>query len=219
MTVTYYTETFSSWCLLAEPAWASLKERYAGRARFEWKIALMSPGDFPASREQCDWFYRRSGGTVMRSPQMMNSGWFEPKRKGDYRAPNWVAEAARSMGRGDDTVRLALARAALREGRKVGDLDLAVAVAAKAAKLDPRKLRTRALSAEVRRAVEDSTAEFHAHRITQRPAFILTDAIGDKAVFSGLVTAEPLAAAIEAMLSDTAAYAAHAAHHGPPPKA
>ena len=38
--------------------------RYAGRAEFEWKIALMNPEDFPVSQAQCDWFYRRSGGTV-----------------------------------------------------------------------------------------------------------------------------------------------------------
>jgi hypothetical protein len=37
-------------------------------------------------------------------------------------------------------------------------------------------------------------------------------------VFSGLVAMEPLAATIDAMLSDTAAYASHAAHHGTPPK-
>jgi hypothetical protein len=70
----------------------------------------------------------------------------------------------------------------------------------------------------VRARVDASTADFHSHRITQRPAFVLTDAIGDKAVFSGLVRIEPLAATIDAMLSDTAAYAAHAAHHGNPPK-
>jgi hypothetical protein len=66
--------------------------------------------------------------------------------------------------------------------------------------------------------VDASTAEFLAHRISQRPAFILEDAIGDKAVFSGLVAMEPLAATIDAMLSDTAAYASHAAHQGTPPK-
>jgi hypothetical protein len=36
-------------------------------------------------------------------------------------------------------------------------------------------------------------------------------------VFSGLIRAEPVAAAVEAMLADTAAYAAHAAHFGKPP--
>jgi hypothetical protein len=69
----------------------------------------------------------------------------------------------------------------------------------------------------MRARVDASTSDFHSHRITQRPAFILEDEIGDKAVFSGLVRIEPLAATIDSMLSDTAAYAAHAAHYGPPP--
>ena len=216
--VTYYLEVLSSWCHWVEPVWADLKARYAGRAEFEWRIALMRREDFPASRSQCDWFYRRSGGTVMHSHVMLNSGWFEAARKGSYDAPNLVAEAARDFGFSDDRIRLALADAAVIGGRKVGGLGEAVAVAAKASGIPARKLRAHAESAAVRARVDASTAEFHSHRIGQRPAFILEDAIGDKAVFSGLVRIEPLAAAIEAMLSDTAAYAAHAAHFGPPPK-
>ena len=218
ITVTYYLDLMSSWCLWAEPAWAELKMRYAGRVDFTWQIALMSPGDFPVSRAQCDWFYQRSG-TIMRSPFRLDSGWVEPARQGDYRAPNQVAEAARDLGATGDTVRLALAHAAMREGQKIGDLAVAVAVAAKAAKLAPKKLRARAASTEVQARVAASTAEFYAHQLNQRPAFIVTDAIGDKAVFSGLATAAPLAAAIDAMLADCAAYASHAAHFPPPPKA
>ena len=218
MKVTYYLEVLSSWCHWVEPVWAELKRRYAGRAEFEWEIALMQPGDFPVSREQCDWFYRRSGGTVMHSPCMLNSGWFEAGRKGRYEGPNLVAEAAKDFGFTGDEVRLAIARAALREGRKVGDLATAVKVAAGAGKIDARKLRAAAESRAVRDRVAAGTADFLAHRINQRPAFVLTDAIGDKAVFSGLVRLEPLAATIDAMLADTAAYAAHQAHHGTPPK-
>ena len=216
VTVTYYLEVLSSWCHWAEPAWAEIKARYAGRADFQWKIALMRPGDFPVSRAQCDWFYRRSG-TIMRSPYMLNNGWLEAERAGRYDAPNLVAEAGRDFGCTDDRLRLALTHAATREGRKLGDLAEAAAVGATAGGLDPARLRARAESAEVRARVEASTAEFHSHQITQRPAFVLTDAIGDKAVFSGLVRAEPLAAALEAMLADCAAYAAHTAHFGGPP--
>lgn len=230
MKVTYYLEVLSSWCYWAEPTWAELKRRYAGRMEFEWQIALMAPADFPVSCEQSDWFYRRSGGTVMHSPYMLNSGWFEAKRAGVYDAPNLVAEAAKDFGFSGDEIRLALAHAALREGRKVGDMDTAVRVAAQAGTrrhqsgasarqgLDPKKLRAAAESKAVAARVAASTEAFHAHRINQRPTFILTDAIGDKAVFSGLVRIEPLVATIEAMLADTAAYAAHKAHFGSPPK-
>ena len=216
MKTTYYLDVLSSWCHWAEPAWSELKTRYAGRAEFAWKIALLSPGDFPVSREQEDWFFRRSG-TIMRSPYMLNSGWVEPERKGLYPAPNLVAEAGRDFGFADDRLRLALAHAALREGRKVGAMDEAIAVAAKATGLDGGKLRERAQSPEVEARVRASTAEFHALQITQRPAFVLEDPIGDKAVFSGLATTAPLIATIDAMLADTAAYAAHAAHFGAPP--
>jgi predicted DsbA family dithiol-disulfide isomerase len=177
----------------------------------------MNPGDYPVSREQCDWFYRRSGGTVMHSPYMLNSGWFEARRKGLYLAPNLMAEAARDFGFAGDEVRIALAEAGLRRGRKVGGMAEAAAVAAQASGLGAEELRARAESPEVRARVDASTAEFHAHQLSQRPAFILTSGIGDKAVFSGVVRSEPLTAAIDAMIADAAAYAAHLAHHGKPP--
>jgi hypothetical protein len=219
MKVTYYLEVLSSWCHWVEPVWAELKPG-TGRAEFEWRIALMRQEDFPVSRSQCDWFYRRSGGTVMRSPVMLNSGWFEEGRTdATSRTRTWWPRPPRTSGSPDDRVRLASARAALdrrpqggRHGRRrrrglegLGDTGEEAQ--------GPRGVGRR------QGARPASTAEFHAHRITQRPAFVLEDAIGDKAVFSGLVRIEPLAAAIDAMLSDTAAYAAHAAHHGAPPKA
>lgn len=216
MKITYYLEVLSSWCHWAEPAWAELKARYAGRVEFAWKIALMNPGDFPVSRAQCDWFYRRSG-TIVRSPYLLNSGWFEAGRKGLYLAPNLMAEAGRDLGFTDDRLRLALAHAALREGRKIGDMAEAIAVAAKVTGIDAEKLWEKAQSREIESRMRASTANFHALQITQRPAFVLEDAIGDKVVFSGLATAAPLTAALDAMLADTAAYATHAAHFGPPP--
>jgi predicted DsbA family dithiol-disulfide isomerase len=217
MKITYFVEIMSSWCHWAEPTWLELKNRYAGRVEFQWKIALMQPGDFPVSRAQCNWFYQRSG-TITRSPYMLNSGWFDPERKGDYNTPNHVAEAGKNFGITDDRLRIALTHAAVREGRRIGGLDEAIAVAAKATGIEAAKLRAQATSPEVIERVRASTAEFHALQITQRPAFLLEDPIGDRAVFSGLVGLAPLAAAIDAMLSDTAAYATHAAHFGTPPK-
>lgn len=216
MKVTYYLEVLSSWCHWADPSWQELKRRYVGQVEFSWKVALMRPDDFPISTTQCDWFYRRSG-TVMRSPYMLNSGWLEVERKGNYTAPNLVAEAGKDLGFTDDRLRLALAHAALREGRKIGDLGTAISCVANALGVDAAKLRARAESPEVTKRVELSTAEFHALQIAQRPAFVLEDPIGDKAVFSGLVAIAPLIATIDAMQADTSAYAAHKAHFGTVP--
>ena len=215
MKVTYYLDVISSWCFWAEPAWAELKRCYADRVEFTWKIALMDTAGLPATQAQEEWFYRRSG-TIMRSPFMLNTGWFEPERR-DYLAPNLVAEATRDFGVKDDRVRLALTRAAVIDGRKIGIWSESLAIGAQAAGVDPAALESAARSAEIEARVRASTAEFHSFQVTQRPAFLVEDSIGDCAVFSGLVTAEPLVATIEAMLSDTAAYASYAAHHGSPP--
>ena len=215
MRITYYLEVLSSWCHWAEPTWTELQARYPGRVQFDWKIALMRPQDFPNSPEQADWFYRRSG-TIAGSPYMLNNGWLEAPGF-DYSAPNLVAEAARSLGATGDTVHLALTHAAVREGRRIGRLDEAVAVAAECGQFDPAQLRARATSPEIRAAVDVSTAVFHSLQITQRPAFVLEDQIGDRAVFSGLTHFAPLAVTIDAMLADTAAYATHRAHFGQPP--
>ncbi len=215
MKITYYLEVISSWCHWAEPAWAELKQRYAGRVEFAWKIALMPPEAYPVSREQCAWFYRRSG-SIVRSPYMLNTGWFEARHV-PYLAPNYVAEAARGLGVTDDRVRLALANAACREGQKIGDYEVAVSVAARAGGLVREELLTRAQSAQVVETVANSTAEFHSLQVTQRPTFLIENSIGDRALFSGIVRPDPLLAAIEALLSDEGAYVSWKAHFGDPP--
>lgn len=220
--VTYFLEVNSSWCYWAEPTWAELRRRHEGTVAFEWKIAQMKAADYPTSREQCDWFYRRSG-LLMRSPFRLNSGWFEPEliHEGMIAAPNRVAEAARALGCAGDEVRLALSHAAERDGRRTLRLDVAVEVAVAAApdRLDPAELLARAEAPETAARIRATTDEFYAHQISQRPAFVLESAIGDKAVFSGLVHLAPLEATIASLQADAAGYAAHAAHHGPPPAA
>ena len=117
----------------------------------------------------------------------------------------------------DDRVRLALAHAALREGEKVGRWDIAAAVAARAASLDPIKLLASAQSPEVSARTAATTAEFQALQVTQRPTFLIQNAIGDRALFSGIVKIDPLSAAIDALLSDEAAYLSWKTHFGEPP--
>jgi predicted DsbA family dithiol-disulfide isomerase len=216
ISVTYYLDVISSWCFWAEPAWAQLKERYEGKVGFHWKIALIDKTGLPISEEQHQWFYRRSG-LLMRSPFMLSTAWCDHE-KSEYLAPNCVATAARDFGIGDDRVRLAIAYAGLREGKKMGEWKVAADIGAHAADIDARKLLERAQSAAVEARVRAETADFHLMQVTQRPTFVLDTGIGDRAVFSGLVKLEPLAAALEAMLEDAEAYAAHAAHFGSPPQ-
>jgi predicted DsbA family dithiol-disulfide isomerase len=213
--ITYYLDVASSWCFWAEPAWAALKDRYAGRVDFDWKIALMDAASLPTSREQLGWFYRRSG-MMMRSSFMLSTEWLEPG-VAEYPVRNFVAEAARDLGVTDDRVRLALANAVLRDGKGADQWDVAAEIGAQAGELDQMKLLERARSSAVEARVRASTAEFHALKVTQRPTFVIDSEIGDRAVFSGFAKLPPLAAAVDAMLEDIAAYESHAAHFGVPP--
>jgi len=217
ITVTDYLDVVSSWCFWSEPMWAELKKRYEGRVQFQWKIALMDPSGLPTSREQEQWFYGRSG-MLMRSPVMLNTDWYDASLK-EWLPPNAVAEAAKDFGITDDRVRLALSYAALREGKKVSDWNVCAEIGASAGKIDRKKLLDAAQSSAVEKRLRASTAEFHAMQITQRPTFVIDTEIGDRAIFSGVVRLEPLAATLESMLDDAIDYAAHRAHFGdPPPK-
>lgn len=213
--ITYYLDVVSSWCFWAEPAWAELKARYADDAEFAWKIAMLDASGLPASQAQEEWFFRRSG-TVTRSAFMLKADWVDVSLK-EYLAPNFLAEAGRDFGIEDDRIRLAIMRAALLEGRKVGNWEVAAEIAGNAASIPPEKLLARARDAGVEKRARASTAEFHALQVTQRPTFVIESPIADKAVFSGVWTAGPLIATIEAMKADMRAYASFAAHFGAPP--
>lgn len=215
ISLTYYLDVISSWCFWAEPAWADLKRRYAGKVEFQWKIALMDKSGLPTSHKQHEWFYRRSG-VIMRSPFMLRCDWTEPELS-EYLAPNCVAEAARDLGITDDRVRLALAYGGLREGKKFGKWEVAGEIGAGAAHLDQKELVERARSPAIETRIRADTANFHKLQVTQRPTFVLDTEIGDRAVFSGFARVGPLGAAIDSMLDDAGAYAAFAAHFGAPP--
>lgn len=215
--ITNYLDVISSWCFWAEPAWAELKRRYDGRVDFEWKIALMDTIGLPVSRNQEEWYYRRSG-LMMRSPFMLNTSWYEPVLE-EYLPPNAVAEAAKDFGVNDDRVRLAISHAGLREGRPIREWEVCAEPGAKAAGLNQRELLERARSAEIDKRLRESTAEWRAMQLSQRPTFVFESEIGDRAIFSGWARVEPLIATAEAMLDDIAFYESYRAHHGePPPK-
>ena len=111
-----------------EPAWAELKQRYAkSPVEFNWAIALIDESGMPKSRQQEDWFYRRSG-TIMRSPFMLNSGWMTGLK--EYLAPELRGGSGQGLWRHGRPGAAGLMEAAMCAGKKVGDWDVSVAVAA-----------------------------------------------------------------------------------------
>lgn len=214
--ITNYLDVISSWCFWSQPTWEELKRRYSERVAFDWKIALMDASGLPKSRAQEEWFYRRSG-LMNRSPFMLRSDCYEPLLP-EYLAPNLVAEAARDLGAKDDRVRLALSNAILREGKPcIRDLAIAAEIGAKVSGLAKEDLLKRAGSAEIEKRIRTSTEQWKTMGVTQRPTFVIDTEIGDRAILSGVIKLEPIAATIDSMLDDAEFYESHAAHYGAPP--
>ncbi len=216
LTVTNYLDVISSWCHWAIPAWREVREHYGEQVDFRWKIALMDKAALPPTRAHTEWYYRRSG-ILMRSPVRLSATWMEEGAT-EYLAPNCTAEAAREFGvEDDDRAWIALSTAELREGKKIANWEVAAQIAAAATGLNEKQLFERAQAPEIEERVRQSTAEFHALQVTQRPTFVIDSPIGDRAVFSGFAKAPPLIATLDAMLDDLVGYQAYAAHFGEPP--
>src|SRR5262245_49809471 len=153
---------------------------------------------------------------MMYSPFMLNTDWYDPSLP-EWLAPNCVAEAAKDFDLTDDSVRLALSHAALREGKKVSDWEIAAEVGAAAGKIARGKLLERARAPAIEKRVRGSRVKFRALQITHPPALLIHTELGVRAVFSGIVKLEPLPATVVSMLHDAAADAGHKAHFGDPP--
>jgi predicted DsbA family dithiol-disulfide isomerase len=197
--ITYYLDVISSWCHWSEPTWALLKSRFDEETEFQWKVALMDSSGMPKSRPQLEWFYRRSG-TIVGANHTIQSGWYDPQLE-EYLAPNLVAEAG------------------LLDGRPTSQLAEAIAAAVAAVpELDDKSLNARASSAEIEQRIRATTAEFHVLQAPQRPTYVLENEIGDRVVFSGIVTPDPLIATIGAMLADAKAQQDYDKSHEPMPR-
>ena len=209
----YYLDVLSSWCFYSEPNLRRLLDALGDRVEYEWRIALVDHPPHGYSRQQYDWFYRRSGSL---SGTHLNSAW----RTGDYDSslvPNAAAEAARELGFSDDRVRLALTRAGLVDGKPVLQRETCAAIVAEATGVSAEKILEFMDDPRIRERVECTTKEFAALGVDQRPAFVLRSPIGDTAIFSGVWVFDPLNATAQAMLSDADKYAHFEASNPPFP--
>ncbi|MDQ6823908.1 MAG: DsbA family protein [Candidatus Eremiobacteraeota bacterium] len=199
----YYLDVLSSWCFYSEPNLRRLLDIHRDHIEYEWRIALVSHPPRGYSRAQMDWFYHRSGSI---SGTHLNSAW----RASDYSStlvPNLAAEAARELGFSDDRVRLALARAALVDGKPVLERETCLEIVASVTGVDKKKIAEFMDDPRIRERIDRTTAEFASLGVDQRPAYVLHSKIGDTAIFSGIWVFEPLNATVQAMVSDADKYA------------
>ena len=209
--LTCFLDVLSSWCLVAEDALATVRAEFADRLDYEWRIAALSES-LDYTPEQLAFYYRR---THHVSGTRLNPVWLESRADGSKWA-NLAAEAARSLGCTDDGVRLALARAAMLDGKRIAERDVALSVAAGAGGLDPAALDRAMNDPKTAQQIRASGDEFATYHVEMRPTFIVRNAISDASILSGCWRYDTVAAAIRAQLEDQDKYAAFMAQNPAP---
>lgn len=211
--IIYYTDILSSWCTFAEEPLAKVRARFGADLDYEWRVALLRDGaPLGYDQEMLGWYYKRSNSM---SGVMLNVTWLEGKSDAT-RWPNVAAEAARSLGKTDDTVRLALAKAGMIDGQHVQHREVTERIAAAASGLDAAQLHKAMDDPAVAERIRTTTAEFRALPCSVVPTFLITNEIGDVNLLSGTFRYEPLAACVEQMIADAKAYAKYTAANPPP---
>ena len=99
------------------------------------------------------------------------------------------------------------------------DRKTAVTLAAAASGLDASAIDTALDDPRVAAALQDASDAFDDLGATVRPSFLLENEVGDHVLMSGIYRSEPIAACIDAMISDEDFYRAFHAEHGSEPPA
>ena len=201
--VTYYVDTLSSWCLIAESAVDRLLEEFGTEIDFEWKIAqLNDAAPFDGTPEKFEWMYRRTHAVT---GVQLNHTW-HTKMEDSSLFPNLAAEAARTLGVTDGRVRRALSRAAMLEGKRVPDHDVAVEIASKAGGLDPQALSDAMDDHNTFAKVVSATIELRKLPVRVIPCFAVANDVGDRAILSGLYEYATIGGVVREMVHASARY-------------
>ena len=195
--IIYYLDVLSSWCHIADRALERIESKYGSSVNVDWRIAqLFDFGPLPYSREKLVWYYAR---TKNIAGIQLNPDWVDSRQATTVYA-NQAAEAARALGATDSTVRRALSRAAVIDGKRMGLRDVAIEEAARASGLPAADIDRTMETPQVRNRIAQTTQEYKDLALPQLPSFVLRNTSGDLAVFSGLYTFESLDAVIGEML-------------------
>ncbi len=203
VTVDYYIDTMSSWCLIAEPAVDRIRTEFGDRIQLNWKIVQLNQGaPFEATPEKFAWFYAR---TKAVTGTQLNPAWHTSMRDSSV-FPNLAAEAARTLGVTDDRVRRALSRAAMNEGKHVPLRAVTLEVASVAGGLDKHALLETMEAHETLAKILSNTIELRKLPVKVIPAFVIANDIGDVAILSGFHQSETLDAVVRESLNASDRY-------------
>ncbi|MBV8244366.1 MAG: DsbA family protein [Candidatus Eremiobacteraeota bacterium] len=201
--VTYYMDVLSSWCFIAEDAVDAVRREFGDKLRLDWRIAQLNDGGpIDATVEKQFWWYRRTNHVT---GTQLNAAWREGLNDSTFE-PNLVAEAARTLGIVDDSVRRALSNAGLREGRHVQHRYISVQIASQVTGIPVERFGTAIGDYKTLERLMESTIAFRALPVEMVPTFVISNDVGDRAVLSGLYGVEALAGVIREMEHASARY-------------
>ena len=196
--LTYNLDVLSSWCFAAEGALAALRERFSARIAYDWRIAfLFNGGPLGYSPALAAWQYRRLQAVT---GVTLNVAWRESAADTTWWA-NLATEAARGLGVTDDSVRLAMARAAMVDGELVSRREVAAAVAARAGGLSVEEVEREMDRPRTAERMWNSTNKLRGMRLAVQPVFVMRNRIDDMAILSGLVKPATLLSCAEEMIA------------------
>jgi predicted DsbA family dithiol-disulfide isomerase len=195
--LTAYIDVLSSWCYVGDLALQKIEKKYGERLRVGWKIAqLFDFGPLPYTREQLAWYYAR---TAKITGVQMNADWVDTPDATTMHA-NQAAEAARTLGVTDMSLVRALNRANVIDAKPLGRREAALDEAARLSGLNRAELDRVMRDPATAARIKQTTAEFEALNLPQRPSYVLRNPTGDLALLSGIYMFESLDAVIGEML-------------------
>lgn len=210
--ILYYFDTLSSWCLVADTlAIEPLRKKYGERVRVEWRVAqLFEGGPLPYPVKNYGWYYDR---LERITGVKLNPAWRRSDLDSTSHA-NLAVEACRALGVGDDRVRMGIARAAMQDGKPMGERDAVIAEAAALAEIDAEEIDRAMRSPVVAERIYRSSQSFAKLGAAVRPAFDVRNAFSDRAILSGVWTF----ASLDAIVSEFLQTAQTTADLGPEPQ-
>jgi predicted DsbA family dithiol-disulfide isomerase len=193
ITIVHYFDVLSSWSLISQAALDAVTAEFGDAVSIDWRVGLFNDGaPVGESAERWAWYYAR---IEAMTGVKLDPTWRDTDEDSTF-VPNAVAVAARRLGAGGDAVRLALARGAMLGGRKVQHREIALDVAVEASGLDRDALSAAVDDPSTYAELARTTREYKALPVDVLPVFLISNPLGDTALFSGYFQRQTLVAAV-----------------------
>ncbi|MGA9274494.1 MAG: DsbA family protein [Candidatus Cybelea sp.] len=210
ITIQYFIDVLSQWCLISDKALLSVRMRYGDRLPVRYRFVPISGRDpiyvdLAGQRTA----YERS--TFITGVKTIP--WLQGEARSTWQA-NVAVVAAEELGVDIERARLAVSSAALLEGVSLGEDGVASAFLASRFGLDQVALDRAMESDAVQARMHDDLSAFARYGLTVRPSFVIENEIGDWTILNGGHREALISEAVSSLLMDGTGYEWYVKHLG-----